>query len=255
MEKVLIYLEKYLSKNKLIFKFFISLFFVGFFNSNIHSQTIQVINQKNKKPISSVLVEIEKINNSIEKKYGFSDKNGYLKYNLKPTFKINASHIGYKKYEKIFERKDILDTLFIFLEPLYHPLEEVVVTGQIGDQNRSKSMNNFIIISKKKIENTASNNLGELLSNEALFDLNIDPALGTSLSIQGMQGNNVNILIDGIPMIGRKGSQIDLGQIDLSNIDQIEILKGPASVTYGTNSTGGVINLITKKKKDQIKFN
>ena len=79
MEKVLIYLEKYLSKNKLIFKFFISLFFVGFFNSNIHSQTIQVINQKNKKPISSVLVEIEKINNSIEKKYGFSDKNGYLK--------------------------------------------------------------------------------------------------------------------------------------------------------------------------------
>ena len=91
-------------------------------------------------------------------------------------------------------------------------------------------MNTFITISKEKIQNMSSNNLGELLSNEALFDLNIDPALGTSLSIQGMQGNNVNILIDGVPIIGRKGSQIDLGQIDLSNIDQIEILKGPASV-------------------------
>ena len=148
-----------------------------------------------------------------------------------------------------------LNCSIIFLEPSYQPLEEVIITGQIGTQNKTETMNTFITISSEKIENMSSNNLGELLSNEALFDLNIDPALGTSLSIQGMQGNNVNILIDGVPIIGRKGGQIDLAQIDLSNIDQIEILKGPASVSYGTNSTGGVINLLTKKKQDQIKIN
>ena len=61
---------------------------------------------------------------------------------------------------------------------------------------------------------------------------------------------------DGIPIIGRKGGQIDISQLNLSNIEKIEIVRGPSSVSYGTNSTGGVINLITKRRidKNQIIF-
>ncbi len=138
---------------------------------------------------------------------------------------------------------------------LKNQLDEVMVTGQIGSQTISESVNNLILITSKDIKSTGSNDLAELFSNQALFDLNVDPALGTTVSIQGMQGNNINIMIDGIPVIGRKGSQIDLSQINLSNIDRIEILKGPASVMYGTNSTGGVINLISKKNLNTILFN
>lgn len=138
---------------------------------------------------------------------------------------------------------------------LKNPLEEVLITGQIGSQTISQSVNNLILITSKDIKATGSNDLAELFSNQALFDLNVDPALGTSVSIQGMQGNNINIMIDGIPVIGRKGSQIDLSQINLANIERIEILKGPASVMYGTNSTGGVINLISKKNINTILFN
>ena len=138
---------------------------------------------------------------------------------------------------------------------LQNPLDEVLITGQIGSQTISQSVNNLILITSKDIKATGSNDLAELFSNQALFDLNVDPALGTSVSIQGMQGNNINIMIDGIPVIGRKGSQIDLSQINLANIERIEILKGPASVMYGTNSTGGVINLISKKYINTILFN
>ncbi len=138
---------------------------------------------------------------------------------------------------------------------LQNPLKEVLITGQIGGQSISQSVNNLILITSKDIKSTGSNDLAELFSNQALFDLNVDPALGTSVSIQGMQGNNINIMIDGIPVIGRKGSQIDLSQINLANIERIEILKGPASVMYGTNSTGGVINLISKKDINTILFN
>ena len=136
-----------------------------------------------------------------------------------------------------------------------NPLDEVLITGQIGGQTISQSVNNLILITSKDIQETGSNDLAELFSNQALFDLNVDPALGTSVSIQGMQGNNINIMIDGIPVIGRKGSQIDLSQINLSNIERIEILKGPASVMYGTNSTGGVINLISKTNTNTVLFN
>jgi len=127
------------------------------------------------------------------------------------------------------------------------PLDEVIVTGQIYRSKLSESVNSFLLISNNDIQNNVSNNLADILSYQAIFDLDYDPFLGTSLSIQGMQGNNINILFDGVPIIGRKGTQIDLSQINLSNIDRIEVLKGPASVSYGTNSTGGVINLISKQ--------
>ena len=259
MERNLIYPKGYLSKSKHKLKLFFYFIFFILLNTHIHSQTIQVLDKKNNKPISSVLIEIESVKTpSLEKNYGFSNKSGIVKYKLLPPFKITASHIGYKDYNNKFKIEDlnqIEGSLIIFLEPSYQPLEEVVVTGQIGEQNKTESMNTFITISRDKIQSMSSNNLGELLSNESLFDLNIDPVLGTSLSIQGIQGNNVNILIDGVPIIGRKSGQINLDQIDLSNIDKIEILKGPASVNYGTNSTGGIINLITKKKEDQVKIN
>jgi len=132
------------------------------------------------------------------------------------------------------------------LNLLSSPLNEVVVTGQINQSRLFESVNSFLLISNKDIKDNASNNLADILSYQALFDLDFDPFLGSSLSIQGMQGNNINILVDGVPIIGRKGTQIDLSQINLSNIDRIEVLKGPASVAYGTNSTGGVINLISK---------
>lgn len=156
----------------------------------------------------------------------------------------------YPQSDSLFQVQEDKDSLL-----LQNPLNEVLITGQIGAQTISQSVNNLILITSKDIKETASNDLAELFSNQALFDLNIDPALGTSVSIQGMQGNNINIMIDGIPVIGRKGSQIDLSQINLSNIERIEILKGPASVMYGTNSTGGVINLISKTNTNTILFN
>ena len=152
--------------------------------------------------------------------------------------------------DSIIKSQEINDSISI-----ENPLNEVLITGQIGSQTISQSVNNLILITSKDIKETGSNDLAELFSNQALFDLNIDPALGTSVSIQGMQGNNINIMIDGIPVIGRKGSQIDLSQINLSNIERIEILKGPASVMYGTNSTGGVINLISKTNTNTVLFN
>ena len=89
------------------------------------------------------------------------------------------------------------------------PLNNIVVTGQISSQRISEYVNTIILLSNTDIRRTNSNHLADFLSHQAIFDLDFDPILGTSLSIQGMDGNNVNILIDGVPVIGRKGSQID----------------------------------------------
>jgi outer membrane receptor for ferrienterochelin and colicins len=61
----------------------------------------------------------------------------------------------------------------------------------------------------------------------------------------GVGGQNVKILINGIPLTGRENGNIDLGQINLPNIKKVEMIQGPMSVMYGSNALGGVINLIT----------
>ena len=55
------------------------------------------------------------------------------------------------------------------------------------------------------------------------------------------------VLIDGIPYYETYFSYLDLNQFSTDNVAKIEITKGAASVLYGTNAEGGVINIITKK--------
>ena len=172
------------------------------------------------------------------------------------TVLIKATHIGFIDYLDTVSNTYSEDTLKIELEEFSFPLNEVVITSQIEALSQIDAVNNIISISKNEIEELNSLNLSELLNQQALFDIQFDPALGSSIEMQGMSGNNINILVDGIPIIGRKGGQIDISQLNLSNIEKIEIVRGPSSVSYGTNSTGGVINLITKRRidKNQIIF-
>jgi len=239
-----------LTNKKIIYNFFLFLIFFGFSHSNIYSQTIKLIDNETKNFVSGALVKLYQLDSYLITKTGnkfkkrqYSNNNGLVYFDITNPFRLNISHISYETLDTIINTYN--DTITLLVKKSKTPLDEVVVTAQIGEESVYKSVNSFIILSKKKIQEHASNNLVDLLNTQALFDIQIDPTLGSGLSIQGMNGNNVNILVDGIPLIGRKGGQIDLSQINLSNVDRVEILKGPAAVSYGTNSTGGVINLIT----------
>ncbi|MFI5221530.1 MAG: TonB-dependent receptor plug domain-containing protein [Bacteroidia bacterium] len=126
-------------------------------------------------------------------------------------------------------------------------LEEVVVTGQFGETSLTNSVYKIRIIDAKKITSIGANNLSDLLKQEMNIRISQDPILGSNISIQGVGGQNIKFLKDGIPVVGRENGNIDLTQILLNNIERIEIVEGPMSVIYGTDALGGVINLITKK--------
>ena len=96
-------------------------------------------------------------------------------------------------------------------------------------------------------------NLANIIEKELNIKLSEDNLLGSSLSIQGVSGQNVKILIDNIPVIGRLNGNIDISQISLNNIEKIEIVEGPLSTVYGTDALAGTINLITKKNSDEKK--
>lgn len=133
------------------------------------------------------------------------------------------------------------------LNPLVKAVDEVVVTGQLASTSSENAIQKIRVIDRKIIEAKGAVNLKDVLQNEMNIRISQDQILGSGMSLQGMSSENVKILIDGVPIIGRLDGNIDLSQINLANIERIEIVEGPSSVSYGTNALAGTINLITKK--------
>lgn len=129
-------------------------------------------------------------------------------------------------------------------------LETVVVTGNYEPQLAKNSVYQVRTIERKTIQNRASSTIQEALNTQLGIRFSQDNALGSSnLELLGLSGQNVKILIDGVPMVGRQGTsnEININQIDINRIERIEIVEGPMSVVYGADALAGVINIITKK--------
>jgi outer membrane receptor for ferrienterochelin and colicins len=136
-------------------------------------------------------------------------------------------------------------------------LDEVVITGQFEARSLRNSVYRVRTISSELIRLRAANNLEGVLNTELGIRFSNDLTLGESdIQLMGMSGQNVKILIDGVPLIDRGATRQSISQIDINTIERIEIVEGPMSVVYGTDALAGVINLITKKAtgKDELSF-
>lgn len=128
-------------------------------------------------------------------------------------------------------------------------LEEIVVTAQFTPTDTRETVNSVKVLGRKAIEQRAVVTLQELLQTEPNLRITQDPILGSEISINGLKGENLKILVDGVPVVGRLNGNIDAGQIPLSTIQKIEIIEGAQSLLYGSEASGGVINLITRKSQ------
>ncbi|RMG59670.1 MAG: TonB-dependent receptor, partial [Bacteroidetes bacterium] len=112
-------------------------------------------------------------------------------------------------------------------------MEAVVITGQHGAVRASRAAHRVRIIDRQRIEAQGAVTLAEVLGQELNLRINQDPALGAQVQMQGISGENVKILLDGMPVPGRLGGGLDLSQLPLQDIERIEIVEGPMSVEYG----------------------
>lgn len=159
---------------------------------------------------------------------------------------ISVTFVGYRVYTDTISPGQ---SKTILLEPAVYNIDEVVVTGQYKPQAVDKSIYRVKVIGAKQIEQKASNNLGDLMAGELNIRSSNDGALGSKITLQGLGGEHIKFLIDGVPVIGRLNGNIDLGQLNLYNVEHIEVIEGPMSVIYGSNALAGVINIITKDNK------
>ncbi len=132
-------------------------------------------------------------------------------------------------------------------------LVEMVSTPTGINQSVKSTTHSVIKISQEELQQVQGISVIELLSQKAgiyISNYQTNDTENVSLKMRGGTDKNVLVLIDGIP--ANDHSQpiailYDLRNLDISQVASIEVLKGGASVLYGTNASSGVINIKLKK--------
>lgn len=135
-------------------------------------------------------------------------------------------------------------------------IDQVVVTAQLEPTSLKNSVYKVRTITQEQIQRRATVDITTLLNTELGIRFSNDMALGeTDVQLMGMSGQNVKVLMDGVPLLDRGATKQSLTQIDVNTIEKIEIIEGPVSVVYGTDALAGVINIITKSNLGNQKWN
>jgi outer membrane receptor for ferrienterochelin and colicins len=216
------------------------------FSSSGQQALVTILDGKSGKAIEFAHVSFEAIEGE-EVFKAVSDKNGQVKNPVKTNSKIGVSFIGFHTH---FGKIGPGESLSIRLVPSILNIDQVVVTAQFTPERVDQSIYKVNVINSAQIENKAASNLGDLLDSELNIRVSQDGVLGTGMSLNGLSGEHIKFLVDGVPVIGRLNGAIDISQLNLYNIDHIEFLDGPMSVVYGSNAMAGVVNLITRENKN-----
>ncbi len=136
-------------------------------------------------------------------------------------------------------------------------LKEVVVTATAVETPVTRLPVNVQVITREEIEQSHANNLGELLEEKLAGHIHKYPGLLTSVGIRGFRTDAHGTDIKGRVLIlvdGHRAGTGNVAEIPLEDVERIEIVRGPASVIYGSAAMGGVINVITRRGKGKPTF-
>lgn len=135
-------------------------------------------------------------------------------------------------------------------------LDEVVVTGTRTPKFLKDTPIQTRVINAKEIARLDATNVQDLLQQE-LPGVEFTYAMNqqTHLNFSGFGGQGVLFLVDGERLAGETMDDVDFTRLSMDNVERIEIVKGAASALYGSNATGGVINIITKKSLKPVTLN
>lgn len=144
-------------------------------------------------------------------------------------------------------------------------MDEVVVTGTNNATGRSLLPYTVSIINSAQLEATGDNQLLSVLSGRVpslfvsernIFGFGVSSGGSGGIKIRGVGGSPTNavlMMVDGQPQFAGIFSHHVADSYETEYVDRVEVLRGPASVLYGSNAMGGVINVITKNaEKDGV---
>ena len=235
--------------------FFIALLLGFSIVASAQNKVIGTILDNQNEPISNININISEIHKEVA-----SDVNGKYELNNLPsgTFSIVYSSVGYETQSKKFTLNKSQITLNIVLQETVHQMDEVIISTAF---NKLQSQN-VMKVEHQSVKELQQKGTSTLIEGLATIPGVSQISTGTSIGkpvIRGLSGNRVLVYSQGVRMENQQfGEEHGLGLND-AGVESVEVIKGPASLLYGSDAIGGVLYLnpekFAKSNSDELNFN
>ena len=128
-------------------------------------------------------------------------------------------------------------------------IEEVLVSASLIPITASRSANAVTVIDRAQLRNRATVSLSNILRDVPGFSVSQVGVLGsqTQIRVRGAEANHLLVTIDGVEANDpSQGDEFSWGTLTASDIERIEIIRGPQSSLRGSDAVAGVVNIITR---------
>jgi iron complex outermembrane receptor protein len=206
------------------------------FSQAQNSITGKVTDSKNN-PLSGVTVDATELHKSTK-----TDENGIYTLTSLPNgnLMIVFSYIGFAPQNKKIQKVQNIQTLDIVLDDLAFQMDEVIVStpfSKLQSQNVMK-------VDRESVKSMQEKGSATLIEGLATIPGVSQVSTGTSIGkpvIRGLSGNRVLVYTQGVRLENQQfGDEHGLGLND-SGVENVEVIKGPASLLYGSDALGGVL--------------
>ena len=126
--------------------------------------------------------------------------------------------------------------------------ESVVVSAAQVEIPLTQVTSTVTVVSGAELESRQIHSVSEALRSVPGMTVVSNGGIGTTTSVfpRGGESNYTLVLMDGVPM-NAFGGDFDFGHLSTTNLEQIEIVRGPQSALFGSNAIGSVVRLVTRK--------
>ena len=126
-------------------------------------------------------------------------------------------------------------------------LDTLVVVGTRVSPGLSQQTRAVELFDRDRLAALPIRSVSEALGWAMGVDVMARSSAQADLSIRGSSAEQVLVLVDGVPVNDRQTAHFDLDlTVPFDRVERIEVLRGPASASYGTNAMGGVVNIVTR---------
>ena len=203
-----------------------------------------ILNNDNQKPIAGVNIIIENSNNGVS-----SDNEGRfsLEINYPSKNTLIFTMIGFKDTSVVINQTNYDQLIKVFLNPKAIKMNAITVHSH-KESNQSKAPSSITMVGNK-LEKNITSDLATTLSGESGIAIRSSGQATQRPILRGYSGDRFLITSDGIELGDMSNTTSDHAvSMEISAADGVEVIRGPETLAYGSNTIAGIINIITPFK-------
>ena len=227
-----------------IYSFIFLLFSSSLYSNDVFSVKGIILDKTNQEPITGVNIIIENDDNGTS-----SDNEGRFSLELKAPSenKLVFTMIGFKDTSIVINQTNNDQTIKVLLNPKAIKMNAITVHSH-KESNQSKAPSSITMVGNK-LEKNIINDLATTLSGESGIAIRSSGQATQRPILRGYSGDRFLITSDGFELGDMSNTTADHAvSMEISTADGVEVMRGPETLVYGSNTIAGIINIITPFK-------